>query len=58
MPGHNEMARLAAEIATLESETFQIADYAEDTHLYSVGSTACSASSCSCISCVGACTSG
>jgi thiazolylpeptide-type bacteriocin precursor len=54
---HNEMTRLAAEIAALESETFEIADYAEDTILYSAGSAACSAKcSCSCLS--GSSTSG
>jgi hypothetical protein len=54
---HNEMTRLAAEIAALESESFEIADYAEDTILYSAGSAACSATcSCSCLS--GSSTSG
>jgi thiazolylpeptide-type bacteriocin precursor len=50
-----ELTRLAAEIATLEAETFQIADYAESTKLFVAGASCCSCSSCSCTSCCSCC---
>jgi thiazolylpeptide-type bacteriocin precursor len=48
-----DLTRLAVEIATLEAETFEIADYAETMQL-NIGSSCCS-SSCSTTSCCSCC---
>ncbi len=53
MENDQKLGALAAEISSLESETFQIADYAETNDVFMVGGpSACSTSStCSTTSC-------